>query len=113
MKRTMSEKRNVRVRIFDPDRGFSRTHSERYCSEREAMVLFWAQAITPNAPMAVHIETPTDPGRDNLHLIRNGLTLKDVPLHFHNDVARWIAEDILEWLAWSCEKEPGTDDRDS
>jgi hypothetical protein len=113
MERAMSGERNVRVRIFDPDRGFARAQSEGYYSEREAMVLFWAQAITPNAPMAVQIEAPANPGENNLHLIRTGLTLKDVPLSLHNDVARWIAEDILEWLSWSCGKEPGTADRDS
>ncbi len=111
MEQTMGEERNVRVRIFDPDRGFNTAHSEGYYSEREALVLFWAQALTPNAPMAVQIETPTNPGVNNLPLIRNGLTLKDVPLQLHNDVARWIAEDILEWLSWSCGKEPGTERR--
>lgn len=106
MERIMNEERNVRVRIFDPDRGFDQANSEGYYSEREAMVLFWAQSITPNAPMAVQIDAPTKPGMTNLHLIRTGLTLRDVPLNLHNDVARWIAEDILEWLSWSCGGKP-------
>lgn len=98
------EKKAYLVKVTDPEKPFSQSHSVGYYTFHDAMVLYWAHAITPNAPMAVCIYTPSG-AMNNRELVGRRLTLDDVPSEYHDEFARWIAEDILECLEFAGEED--------